>query len=105
VVTFLANVSVTGNPQAQVTSGIATIGSSGVSNGGMVTTAGNVVTIPLTNVDSAQTINVRLNSVNTSINVVIPMTILVGDATGNGVRQWIGCQFRQTNVWTGNIRF
>ena len=36
VVTFLANVSVNGNPQAAVTSGIGTIGSGGVSNGGMV---------------------------------------------------------------------
>ena len=39
VVTFLANVSVNGNPQAAVTSGIGTIGSGGVSNGGTVIVA------------------------------------------------------------------
>ena len=35
VVTFLANVSVNGSPQAAVASGSGTIGSGGVSNGGM----------------------------------------------------------------------
>ena len=38
-----------GNPEAQVTSGTATIGSGGVTNGGMVLVSGNTVTIPLTN--------------------------------------------------------
>ena len=61
VVTFVADVSVNGNPQAAVTSGIGSIGSGGVSNGGMVITSGNVVTIPLTNVANAQTITVTLN--------------------------------------------
>ena len=84
VVTFLANVSVNGNPQAAVTSGIGTIGSGGVSNGGMVMTSGNVVTIPLTNVANAQTINVTLNNVNGSTNVTIPMGVLIGDVNGNG---------------------
>jgi hypothetical protein len=84
VVTCLANVSVSGNPQATVTSGTGTIGSGGVSNGGMVITSGNVVTIPLTNVANAQTINVTLNNVNGSTNVTIPMRILIGDVTGNG---------------------
>ena len=85
VVTFLANVSMNANPQAAVTSGIGTIGSAGVSNGGMVMTTGNVVTIPLTNVGNAQTINVTLNNVNGSDNVTIPMRVLVGDVNGNGV--------------------
>ena len=85
VLTFLANVSVSGNPQATVTSGIATVGNTGVSNGGMILTAGNVVTIPLTNVANAQTINVTLNAVNGSTNVVIPMSRLVGDTNGDGV--------------------
>jgi hypothetical protein len=85
VVTFLANVSVNGNPQAAVTSGIGTIGSGGVSNGGMVITSGNVVTIPLTNVANAQTINVTLNNVNGSTNVTIPMGVLIGDVNGNAV--------------------
>jgi N-acetylneuraminic acid mutarotase len=83
VVTFLANVSVNGNPQAAVTSGIGTIGSGGMSNGGMVITSGSVVTIPLTNVANAQTINVTLNNVNGSTNVTIPMGVLIGDVNGN----------------------
>ena len=83
VLTFLANVSVSGNPQATVTSGKGTIGSGGVSNGGMVVTSGNVVTIPLTNVANAQTIEVTLNNVNGSTNVTIPMSVLVGDVNGN----------------------
>ena len=84
VLTFLANVSVNGNPQAAVSSGIGTIGSGGVSNGGMVITSGNVVTIPLTNVANAQAINVTLNDVNGSTNVTIPMRVLIGDVNGNG---------------------
>ncbi len=91
VVTFPGNVAVNGNPQAQVTLGTATIGSGGVSNGGMVTVSGNIVTIPLTNVANVQTINVRLNGVNSASadavsadNVTIPMSVLVGDTNGNG---------------------
>src|SRR5437773_4181968 len=89
VVTFTGNVTVTGSPQAQVTSGTGTIGSGGVSNGGMVTVSGNVVTIPLTNVADQQTINVTLNGVNSAsidqpaVNVVIPMSRLLGDTNGN----------------------
>jgi N-acetylneuraminic acid mutarotase len=84
VLTFLANVSVQGSPQATVTAGNAVIGRNGVSNGGAVVTAGNVVSIPLTNVANAQTIAVTLNNVNGSTNVTIPMSILVGDVNGNG---------------------
>jgi dockerin type I repeat protein len=84
VVNFLANVSVDGSPQATVTSGIGTIGSGGADNGGKVITTGNVVTIPLTNVTNAQTINVTLNNVNGSTNVTIPMRVLIGDVNGNG---------------------
>ena len=83
VVTFLANVSVAGTPQATVTSGIGTIGSGGVSNGGAVITSGNVVTIPLTNVADAQTLQVTLNAVNGTSNVTIPMSVLVGDINGS----------------------
>ena len=50
----------------------------------MVTISGNVVTIPLTSVTNAQTINVTLNGVNGSTNVVIPMSVLLGDVNGNG---------------------
>jgi len=85
VVTFLANVSVIGNPQAAVTWGIGMVGTGGVSNGGMVTISGNVVTVPLTNVANVQTINVTLFDVNGSTNVVIPMSVLIGDTNGNAV--------------------
>jgi N-acetylneuraminic acid mutarotase len=83
VITFFANVSVNGSPQAAVTVGTGTVGSGGVSNGGVVTISGSVVTIPLTNVVNAQTINVTLNSVNGSTNITIPMSILLGDTNAN----------------------
>jgi hypothetical protein len=60
VVTFSTNVTVNGNPQAAVTSGVGIIGSDGTPNGGMVFVNENTVTIPLTNVANAQTINVTL---------------------------------------------
>lgn len=84
VVTFNANVSITGDPQAAVTSGIGTIGTGGVGNGGQIVIADNLVTIPLTNVANAQMIQVTLYGVNSSTNLVIPMSILVGDTNGNG---------------------
>jgi hypothetical protein len=85
VVTFGGSVSVNGTPQAQITAGIGAIGSNGVSNGGTVTVAGSTVTIPLTNVANAQTLNVTLNSVNGASNVTIPMSVLVGDVGENGI--------------------
>jgi hypothetical protein len=84
VVTFSGTVTVTGNPQAEVTSGTATVGSGGVSNGGMVTVSGNVVTVPLTNFANAQTINLRLNGINGAGNVDIPMSLFIGDTNANG---------------------
>jgi hypothetical protein len=84
VATFSSGVTVTGNPQAQVTAGTGDVGSGGVSNGGAVTTSGSTVTIPLTNIANAQTINVTLFGVNSSTNVVIPMSLLIGDTGGNG---------------------
>ena len=89
VVTFTGNVAVSGSPQAEVTSGTGTVGSGGVSNGGMVTVSGNIVTIPLTNVADQQTIQVRLNGVNSArdtpaADVTIPMSLLLGDSNGNG---------------------
>ena len=58
---------------------------------GPVTVSGNVVTIGLTNVADQQTINVTLNGVNSAltneqpaVNLVIPMSRLLGDTTGNG---------------------
>ncbi len=88
VVTFGSTVSVAGSPQASVTDGMATIGSGGVSNGGLVTVSGSTVTVPLTNVDNAQTINVTLSGVTSgtiSRDLVIPMSVLIGDTNGNGV--------------------
>lgn len=81
--TFSSNVAVTGNPQAQVTSGTGCVGIAGVCSG-QVSISGNVVTIPLTNIANAQTISVQLNQVNGTDNVTIPMSILVGDINGNG---------------------
>jgi len=83
VVTFASSITVTGSPQAQVTTGTGTIGSSGVSNGGMVTVSGSTVTIPLTNVANAQTLNVTLFDVNSSQSIVIPMSVLVGDTNSD----------------------
>jgi len=83
VVTFSGNITVTGSPQAEVTSGTGCVGSGGPCNGGTVSISGGVVTIPLTNIANAQTIMVRLNSVNGSGNVTIPMSILVGDTNGD----------------------
>jgi hypothetical protein len=89
VVTFCDNVAVNGSPQAAVTLGTGMIGSDGNSNGGMVAVSGNTVTIPLTSVANAQIINVTLYGVNDggagNMNVVIPMGVLVGDTTANGM--------------------
>ena len=87
VVTFGDSITVTGTPQADVTLGTGDIGTGGTANGGMVTVNGNVVTVPLTNVSTGQTINVDLYGVNngtTTGNVVIPMSVLIGDTNGNG---------------------
>lgn len=84
VVTFATSVSVTGNPQAQVTSGSGQVGNGGVGNGGMVTINGSTVTIPLTNVANAQTISVMLYGVNGSGNLIIPMSVLIADTNANG---------------------
>ena len=51
----------------------------------MVTVNENTVTIPLTNVANAQTINVTLYSVNAGGNLVIPMRVLAGDVSGNRI--------------------
>ena len=85
VVSFAGPVTVNGTPQAQVIAGAGCVGTGGVCNAGNnVTVSGNTVTIPLTNVTSAQTITVRLNSVNSSANVDLGMSVLVGDVGGNG---------------------
>jgi len=90
IVTFSGNVNVTGSPQAQVTLGTGCVGTGGACNGN-VTVSGNTVTVPLTNIANAQTINVRINGVNSTIadapatDYTIPMSILIGDTNGNGL--------------------
>ena len=87
IVTFGSNVTVTGNPQAQVTLGTGCVGSGGTCTGN-VTVSGNVVTIPLTNIANAQTINVRINGVNNAADApdtdfTISMSILIADTNAN----------------------
>jgi hypothetical protein len=88
VVTFTGNVTVTGSPQAQVTSGTGCVGSGGVCNGN-VSVSGAVVTVPLTTIANAQVINVRINGVNSTssgapaVNIDFPMGFLIGDTNGN----------------------
>ena len=87
VVAFGNVVAVNGTPQAQVTTGTGTVGSGGVSNGGLVTISGSTVTVPLTNVANAQTVDVTLVGVSVGSatgNVVVRMSRLVADINGNG---------------------
>src|SRR5438445_823439 len=89
VVTFSGNVTVTGTPQAQVTSGTGCVGSDGVCTGN-VTVSGAVVTVPLTNIANAQVINVLINGVNGAADAPaadfnIPMGILIGDTSANRI--------------------
>jgi len=89
VVTFASIVTVTGSPQAQVTVGTGCVGTGGVCNGN-VSIGGNTVTVPLTNIANAQTINIRINGVNSAAadtpatDFTIPMSILIGDTNANG---------------------
>jgi hypothetical protein len=88
VVTFSGNVTVTGSPQSQVTSGTGCVGSGGVCSGN-VNVSGAVVTVPLTNIADQQVINVRINGVNSAASdapatdINIPMGFLIGDTNGN----------------------
>jgi CSLREA domain-containing protein len=89
IVTFPAAVTVSGTPQAQVTSGTGQIGTGGTSNGGVVTLdqTETIMTVPLTNVANAQRIVVTLFSVGDGVNtnnVTVPMSVLAGDTTANG---------------------
>jgi N-acetylneuraminic acid mutarotase len=91
VVAFSSDLTITGNPQAEITAGTATIGNNGVSNGGIVNIEKNIVTIPLTLVSDQQTIRVMLNGVSNpslgltpGVNLEIPMSTLLGDTNANG---------------------
>jgi hypothetical protein len=88
VLTFAAPITINGNPQAQVTTGIGEIGSGGVASGGGVSVdqTRTIVTVPLTNVANAQTIAVTLFNVSdgtNSSNVVVPMSVLIGDTNAD----------------------
>ena len=88
-ITFANPVTVGGSPQARVTTGTSDVGVGGVADvSGTVSISGNTVIVPLTNVANAQTILVTLFGVNDGVNpisnVSVPMSILVGDTTGNG---------------------
>ena len=88
VVNFANPVTVNGNPQAEVISGSGFVGHGGVSYNGGVTINGNTVIISLTRVTHAETIKVRLNGVvsgGSTGSMVIPMSVLVGDTTGDGL--------------------
>ncbi len=88
VVTFSGSVTVNGNFQADVTAGNGKVGTNGVANGGAVSVNGAQVTIPLTNVTNMQTLTVTLFDVHQGASagdVTIPMSVLLGDTTGNGV--------------------
>ena len=87
VVTFSGNVTVTGSPQAELTLGTGCVGTGGAALA-MSTVSGNTVTVPLTNIANAQTINVRINGVNGAADApatdfTIPMSILIGDTNAN----------------------
>ena len=87
LLTFASPVSVSGTPQAEVTSGTGQVGTGGISNGGAVSVIGAVVTIPLTNVSNAQTIVITLFGVTdgtNTINLSVAMDALTGDTTGDG---------------------
>ncbi len=104
VVTFSGNIIVTGSPQAQVTVGTGCVGTGGVCNGS-VSVSENRVTVPLTNVGNAQTINVRINGVNNfgadapAIDLTIPMSILIGDTNANATVN--AADVAQTNARLG----
>jgi hypothetical protein len=88
VATFSGPVTVDGAIQAEVISGSGAVGSGGSPNGGVVAVNGSTVTIPLTNVANAQTLNVRLNTVSngaSTADVVVPMSVLIGDSTASRV--------------------
>jgi len=82
VVAFSTNVTVTGSPQAQVTTGTGCVGTAGACSGN-VSVSGAIVTVPLTNIANAQVINVQINGVNGTTNFNIPMGFLIGDVTAD----------------------
>ncbi len=86
VITFPNPVAVSGNPQAEVSSGVGLIGVGGAGNGGAVAVNENIVHIPMTNVADRQRIVVALRTVSDEAHtgdLVMTMKMLVGDINGN----------------------
>ena len=86
VVTFANSVTVAGNPQAQVISGTGCVGNGGTCTGS-VSVSGATVTVPLTNIGNAQTINLKLFAVSSgeeSGDITLAMSILAGDTNADG---------------------
>jgi subtilase family protein len=93
VVTFTNPVTVGG---ASVTSGTGSVVGSPI-------VAGNVVTINLTGVTNIQTIMVTLSNVSDGVttgNVVVPMSVLLGDTSGSG--EVNGTDVSQTKAQSGH---
>jgi hypothetical protein len=89
VVTFAVPVTVIGNGtvKAQVTSGAGQVGTGGVPNGNAVVVSGATVTVSLTNITNAQRLSITIFGVNDgtiSGDVVVPMSVLLGDTNNNG---------------------
>ena len=81
VVTFTAPVTFTSATVVPGTGGTASVV-------GTPTISGNQVTVNLTNVSTAQRLTVNLIGVSDGIhtgNISVPMAVLIGDATGNGL--------------------
>ncbi len=91
VLTFNSPVTVTGVPQAQVTSGVGQLGTGGRWNGGRVSQSSpseSTVTVPLTDVASGQTVQVTLFGVSNgavTTDITFPLRVLVGDINADGV--------------------
>ncbi len=86
VVTFASNVTVAGNPQAQVISGTGCVGNGGTCTGS-ASVSGATVTVPLTNIGNAQTISLKLFGVSSgeeSADIDLAMSILAGDTNADG---------------------
>ena len=106
VLTFAVPVTVIGNgtAKAQVTSGTGQVGTGGVANGNAVTVSGAVVTVPLTNVGNAQRLTIAIFGVNDgtiSGDVVVPMSVLLGDTNGNGAVS--ASDIGQTKAQSGQV--
>jgi hypothetical protein len=84
VFNFPSPVTVTGSPQADVTSGTGDVGTGGVPNGGFVSGNGTaVITVPLTNIANEQEIVVTLFDVDDGTNPVGDVSVLVGVLAGD----------------------